>query len=221
MKKSLLLLVVISFVSAIPASAFDWIKLFNPYQKQTTQTKQYTNTVTTADLLNSLAQIQNQTATVDKSVQNSFLSIVSQMSGQNTSNQLQSNIANIMSAANKSEIEKDTLINQLMTGYATNYLRTNQKNLASTVQNMTYTQRAQLLADVATMAQGGQEYAALAKQGLSVASTALKVAKTGADVVQTISKINQTAAALKSRASAVINVVNQVKTISKYAGYFI
>ena len=178
------------------------------------------NPTTSADVLAALANFQSQAQSVDNSVQNSFLSVVSQLSSPQEATILDSKISSILSNNTQNQEQKSVLINQLISNY-TATLSGNKLDVAEVIGDMSNSERAELASSLAELAQNSKQYTELAKQGISTAKTMMKISQNANDVLTTINTMRQTAANIKNRATTVANFVNRVRSISKYAGYFI
>ncbi len=219
MKKIISIMVLVLLLGQTSASAFDWGSLFTVLSQNRTNTVRQ-NTTTSADVLNALANFQAQAQSVDDSVQNSFLSVVSQLSSPQEATILDSKIASILANTTQTQEQKNVLINQLISNY-TATMGNNKTDMVEIIENMSASDKTELVNNIAVLAQDSKQYAALAKQGLSTAQTMMKVSQNANDVITTINTMRQTAANIKNRATTVANFVNKVRSISKYAGLFI
>lgn len=198
--------------------AFNWASLLTPVSPRSYTATSQTAT-TSADVLNALANFQAQTQSVDNSVQNSFLSVVSKISSPQEATILDSKIKSILMNNTQTQEQKSVLVNQLISAYTAN-LSTNKMDVAEIISDMSSSDRVELANSLSELAQNSKQYAALAKQGVSTAQTMMKVSQNANDVLTTINTMRQTAANIKNRATTVANFVNKVRSISKYAGYF-
>lgn len=220
MKKTLILGFIIFNITLLNANAIEWGNVYNILTRtQTIQTP--AKTTNTAYAIQALTDFQNKATSIDSTFQNSFLSIVSKLSPPQEANTIKSNFASILNNKNKTTEQKNILISQLISNY-TNNLSQNKTSYAEIVKNLSYADKISLANDLATITQSGQQYTILAKQGLTTATNLLKTSsKDAPDLITTIQCLNQTATTIKNRAVTVSNFVSKVKTISKYAGYFI
>lgn len=235
--KKYILTVIMILVTVQAANAFNWGTLLrnSAQPATTTKTTTYSNilnslfsnsrtqvkqTTTSADVITALANFQNQAQSIDNSVQNSFLSVVSQLSTQQEANTLKSRMATILANNANTQIQKEELIDELISNYTQN-LTANKTDIASIIKNMSASDKAQLANNLANLAQNSQQYITLAKKGTTTASTLLKASQNAQDIISTINTIRQTATTIKSRATTISNFVSKVRTISKYAGLFI
>lgn len=220
MKKNILVLGLFIFAQTC-SYAFNWTSLLTPLvQSQSgtyTKTQAQTNS---ADILKALADFQSQTQAIDNSVQNSFLSVVSQLSTPQESTILNTKVSSILSNSTQTQEQKNILVNQLISAYTGN-LNNNKTDVADIIKNMSYADKLSLANNMAALTQDSRQYLTLAKQGVSTASTLMKASQNASDAIATINAIRQTATNLKARATTVANFVNKVRTISKYAGFFI
>ena len=219
MKKIVSVMVFVLILGQTSASAFDWGSMLTVLSQNRTNTVSQ-NPSTSADVLKALASFQSQAQSVDNSVQNSFLSVVSQLSSPQEATILDSKISSILSNSTQNQEQKSVLINQLISNY-TATLSGNKLDVAEVIGDMSNSERAELANNLAELAQNSKQYAELAKQGISTAKTMMKVSQNANDVLTTINTMRQTAANIKNRATTVANFVNRVRSISKYAGYFI
>jgi hypothetical protein len=218
MKKIVSVMVFVLILGQTGASAFDWGSVLTVLSQNRTNTVSQ-NPNTSADVLKALASFQSQAQSVDNSVQNSFLSVVSQLSSPQEATILDSKISSILSNSTQNQEQKSVLINQLISNY-TATLSGNKLDVAEVIGDMSNSERAELANNLAELAQNSKQYAELAKQGISTAKTMMKVSQNANDVLTTINTMRQTAANIKNRATTVANFVNRVRSISKYAGYF-
>jgi hypothetical protein len=218
MKKIVSVMVFVLILGQTSASAFDWGSMLTVLSQNRTNTVSQ-NPNTSADVLKALASFQSQAQSVDNSVQNSFLSVVSQLSSPQEATILDSKISSILSNSTQNQEQKSVLINQLISNY-TATLSGNKLDVAEVIGDMSNSERTELANNLAELAQNSKQYAELAKQGISTAKTMMKVSQNANDVLTTINTMRQTAANIKNRATTVANFVNRVRSISKYAGYF-
>ncbi|MBR6302170.1 hypothetical protein IKR55_05470, partial [bacterium] len=146
--------------------------------------------------------------------------VVSQLSSPQEATILDSKISSILSNNTQNQEQKSVLINQLISNY-TATLSGNKLDVAEVIGDMSNSERAELASSLAELAQNSKQYTELAKQGISTAKTMMKISQNANDVLTTINTMRQTAANIKNRATTVANFVNRVRSISKYAGYFI
>ena len=219
MKKIISIMVFVLIFGQTSAGAFDWGSVLTVLSQNRTNTVSQ-NTTTSADVLAALANFQSQAQSVDNSVQNSFLSVVSQLSSPQEATILDSKISSILSNNTQNQEQKSVLINQLISNY-TATLSGNKLDVAEVIGDMSNSERAELASSLAELAQNSKQYTELAKQGISTAKTMMKISQNANDVLTTINTMRQTAANIKNRATTVANFVNRVRSISKYAGYFI
>lgn len=219
MKKIVSVMVFVLILGQTGASAFDWGSVLTVLSQNRTNTVSQ-NPTTSADVLAALANFQSQAQSVDNSVQNSFLSVVSQLSSPQEATILDSKISSILSNNTQNQEQKSVLINQLISNY-TATLSGNKLDVAEVIGDMSNSERAELASSLAELAQNSKQYTELAKQGISTAKTMMKISQNANDVLTTINTMRQTAANIKNRATTVANFVNRVRSISKYAGYFI
>lgn len=209
-----LLLIMLSQTSV---NAFEWGLVNTILSRQAAQATS-TSALTAIDIVNTFADIENQAETIDSSVQNSFLTLVSTLSSQEEAQAINSQIASILANTSANEIDKRNLISQIMTSYAAS-LKNNTSDTASIIRNLSVDDRAALTQVVTSLAQDGQSYLQLGKQGVAAATNAVKVAKKAGDFITVLNDVNRTVANIKNRAQTVIYMTNLVKTISKSAGF--
>ncbi len=216
MKRVAVVLLSIFTLVAVNENAYSWGFWGNSTTKTQTTTQIQPQTI---DWASALLSIQQQTETVDKSVQNSFIDIVSNLSSVQDANTLNSKINTILSNNLQTQTQKNDSISELMTNYISN-LVTNKNVTVSTIQGLSNSQKTSLLQDLATLAQSGQQYTSLAKQSIDTASSVMKTASKAKDTINTLKTINQTTQQLKRKAQTVVNVTNKVRQITSLAGLF-
>ena len=118
MKKIIGILVLIVLLGQTSVYAFNWSSLLTGVSQS--RPVATTTTTTSADVLRALANFQAQTQSVDESVQNSFLSVVSQISTPQESTILNSKVASILANTTQTQEQKNVLINQLISNYTMN-----------------------------------------------------------------------------------------------------
>lgn len=219
MKKVITALILVFALGQTSVYAFNWGGLFTTLSQNRANTVTQ-NTTTSVDVLNALANFQAQAQSIDNSVENSFLSVVSQLSSPQEATILDSKIAAILSNTTQTQEQKSVLINQLISNYTAN-MNNNKVDMAEIIENMSAAERTELANSVVNLAQNSKQYVTLAKQGISTAQTLMKASQNASDVITTINTMRQTAVNIKNRATTVANFVNKVRSISKYAGYFI
>jgi formate dehydrogenase maturation protein FdhE len=217
MKKIIAIMVLVLALGQTSVYAFNWSSLLSGMPLQNRATAQ---TTTSADVLKALANFQSQAQSVDNSVQNSFLSVVSKISTPQEATILNSKVASILSNNTQTQEQKNVLINQLMANYTAN-MNNNKTDIIEILENMSTSDRAELTSSLSDLAQNSKQYTQLAKQGVSTAQTLMRASQNANDVITSINTIRQTAANIKNRAATVTSFVNRVRSISKYAGLFI
>ena len=202
MKKILISLFVIVGMTSLQANAFTWdwasaLKFWDRATEAQTAEAQTTKT---------LADIQNQMTTVDKSVQDAFINIVSELSTRkevkNVKSELKSNSANFTN---------------VISNYTTK-LASNRDNFVKTVNNLSNKEKTALANNIAVLSESAQQYLLLATDGVKTATNTLKTTQKLSEFATTVTNINNTANQLKNRAATVINLANQAKTITQTAG---
>ena len=216
MKKIIIVSILVLLSAQVSVYAINWGNLLTTFPQSRTTAQ----TTTSAEVLKALANFQSQTQSVDTSVQNSFLSVVSKLSTPQESTILNSRVASILSNTTQTQEQKNNLINQLISNYTAN-MNNNKADIIDIIENMSSSDRAELASNVSNLAQNSKQYAQLAKQGVSTAQTLMKASQNANDVLTTINTMRQTATNIKNRATTVANFVNRVRAFSKYAGFFI
>ena len=202
MKKILISLFVIVGMTSLQANAFTWdwasaLKFWDRATEAQTAEAQTTKT---------LADIQNQMTTVDKSVQDAFINIVSELSTRkevkNVKSELKSNSANFTN---------------IISNYTTK-LASNRDNFVKKVNSLSNKEKTALANNIAILAESTQQYLLLATDGVKTATNTLKATQKLSEFATTVTNINNTANQLRNRAATVINFVNQAKAIAQTAG---
>ena len=200
MKKIILSLFVIVAMTSLQANAFDFSSALNFLNRASEAQAQATESVKT------LSDVQAQMSSIDSSVQEAFLDIVSELSTRketkNVKNQLKSN---------------SEALNQVIANYAST-LAANKENLTKKISKLSSKEKTNLVNNLATLTKAGQDYLLLATDGAKAATTAVKSAQKFNEVATTIANVNKVAADLKSRATTVINFANQMKSLATTAG---
>ncbi len=197
MKKILLSLVIIG-VTSMQANAFDWNSVLNFIGRASEVPA--TQTATLNDL-------EKQMKTIDNSVQNAFIDIVSELSGWKETWSVKSQLKS----------GEDVLAN-VISNYASTYIANNKQNVINKIKKMSAKEKAKLVSNIMTLTNSGQNYLLLAANGAKTASNALKTAQTVSEVTTTIANVNRTAAEIKQRATTVMTLANQIKTVATAAG---
>lgn len=219
MKRFLLTCVALTLITT-EANAYDWTNILNVF----TNTTQEADTQTTVqnDVLNSLTNIQNQANTIDSTVQENFLSIVSLLSSKKEATSIKSQLKSINSNTKTTESEKSALINQVLSTYASGFV--NNSDSVNSIKKLSTSDKIELVKQLASLEQSGQKYASLAKQAITTsAANVLKSSSSASnasadDIASIISQTNQTATLIKERATNTLNFVNQIRTVAKLAG---
>ena len=198
MKKIVLSLFVIIAMTTVQANAFDLISALKFWDRATSEQSAEVQTAKT------LADIENQMTTIDKSVQEAFLDVVSQLSTRKEEKTIKSNL-------------KVQTITDVITGY-TNTLANNKNNFVNTVKSMSTKEKTNLVNSLATLSENGQQYLLLATDGIKAATNALKSTQKLSEFATTVNNVNNVANQLKNRAATVINLSNQIKAIASSAG---
>ena len=213
MKKILLLSAIITISLQLSANAFDFSRLniFSNTRPAATQTQ------TTAEVLNTIAQLNNQMANTDKDVQDSFLNLVSLLSTQQESATFQDRLEDIVDNNKLTDTEKGLAIAQMMTDYSTE-LKKNKADAVATVEELTEAQRQELINNVIVMVENSYEYADLAGKYTKAASTLAKTTSNIEELASNVVTLKQTATTLVNNAKAVKSVVSQISSIAKASG---
>ena len=201
MKKIVLCLFVIIAMTSLQANAFDLMSALKFWDRATEA-----QTTAEAQTTKTLTDIQNQMTTIDKSVQDAFIDIVSELSNRKETkeikNQLKSNSDNLA---------------VVISNYA-NTIANNKDKFVKSVNDLSNKEKAALVNDLATLSEGAQQYLLLATEGVKSASNALKTTQKLSEFATTVNNINTVANQLKSRATTVLNLANQAKAIAQAAG---
>lgn len=200
MKKILVSLCVLVLATSLQANAFDWISALKFWENASeTQAAQVQTT-------KSLEDIEKQMSNIDKSVQDAFINIVSELSTRketkNIKSQLSSSSANLVNVINN---------------YA-NTLANNKATYENTIKKLSAKEKTTLVNNLAVLSEDAQQYMLLATEGVRTATNTLKASQKLSDFATSISNINKIATDLKGRASTVVNVANQLKNIATAAG---
>ena len=198
MKKIVLSLFVVIAMTSLQANAFDLMSALKFWDRATSEQSAEVQTAKT------LADIENQMTTIDKSVQEAFLDVVSQLSTRKEEKTIKSNL-------------KVQTITDVITGY-TNTLANNKNNFVNTVKSMSTKEKTNLVNSLATLSENGQQYLLLATDGIKAATNALKSTQKLSEFATTVNNVNNVANQLKNRAATVINLSNQIKAIASSAG---
>ena len=202
MKKILVSLFVIVGMTSLQANAFswDWASVLKFWDRATeAQTAEVQTTKTLAD-------IQNQMTTIDKSVQDAFVDIVSELSSWKETRDI------------KSELKKNnTNFMNTISNYTTK-IANDRDNFIKKINKLSAKEKTALINDIAVLSESTQQYLLLATDGVKTATNTLKTTQKLSEFATTVSNINNTANQLKNRAATVINLANQAKTIAQAAG---
>lgn len=200
MKKIVLVLVIICAMSPLRANAFDWMSALKFWERATeAQTVEVQQTKTLAD-------IENQMAAIDKSVQDAFVNIVSELSSRKDTN----NIKSQLKASNAN-------LANIISNY-TNTIANKKEDFTKTVKKLSSKEKTTLINNLSVLSEDAQQYMLLATEGAKTATTALKSAQKLSEVATTMGNINRVAVELKTRAATVIDMTNQIKSIATAAG---
>lgn len=200
MKKILIGLFTIIVMTQLQANAFDWNTLFKFWD---TATEAQTTEVQT---VKTFADINNQMATIDKSVQDAFINIVSDLSTWREERSI------------KSELKaKNANLTDIISNYTT-MLANNKEAYTKEAKKLSAKEKTALVNNLAILSEDAQKYLLLATDGVKTAANTLKTTQKLSEAATTISNINKTANELKTRATTVVNMANQIKTIATAAG---
>ena len=202
MKKILISLLVIIGIATVQSEAFawDWMSALKFWDRATEAQ------AAEAQKAKTLTDIQNQMTTIDKTVQDAFIDIVSELStrkeAKNIKSELKTNSANFTN---------------IISNYTTK-IASNKDNFVKEVNNLSTKEKTALANNIATLAESTQQYLLLATDGVKTATNTLKATQKLSEFATTVTNINNTANQLKNRAATVINFVNQAKAIAQTAG---
>ena len=200
MKKIVLSLFVIVAMTSLQANAFDFMSALKFWENTAEKQAEQVQTAQT------LTDIQTQMATIDKSVQDAFIDIVSDLSTRketkNIKNQLKSGSDNLT-----------TVISNYV-----NTLANNKEAMTKTISKLSNKEKTALVNNLATLTEDAQKYILLATDGAKAASNSLKTSQKLSDFATTVNNINKVGSQLKNRAASVLNLANQAKTLAQAAG---
>jgi len=200
MKKIVLSLFVIAAMTSLQANAFDVASTLKFWDRATeAQTAQEQTTKTLAD-------IQTQMTTIDKSVQDAFISIASELSTRREVKSIKSDL--------KANSENLATVISTYTAKMAN----DKDNFTKKISKLSTKEKTALVNNLATLSEDAQQYLLLATDGIRTASTALKNTQKLSEFATTVTNINNVAGQLKRRATTVINLANQAKSIAQAAG---
>ncbi len=217
MKKIVIGLMALMFVQT-SANAFDWNNLYNFLifeRAQKAPVVTTTQSAVTNEFTKALSDLQTQAATVDSSVQSTFLSLVSTIETKKEAKTIKSKINSIQSDKNKTDAEKTLAICEVMSDYVSELNA--DESLVNEIKGLSDSDKKKLASYISSLNESGQKYIQLAKNGLAVSSTAMKTATTASEVATVISNINSYANDLKKRSVPVINLVNKMRTAAQLA----
>ena len=198
MKKILLCLIAASGISMLQADAFDFNSVLNFIGKASEiQTEQTRNSAT----------FEQQMSAIDNSVQSAFINIVSELSGWKETRSVKSQLKS-----------NDSILADVISSYANNYIENNKQDIVNKIKKMSASEKSALINNLTTLTESSQNYLLLAANGARTASSTLKTAQTVSDVTTTLININKSAAELKQRATTVMTLINQIKTVANAAG---
>lgn len=198
MKKVVLSLFVIIAMTTVQANAFDLMSALKFWDRASAQQTAEAQTAKT------LADVEKQMTTIDKSVQDAFLNIVSELSTRKEEKTIKSNL-------------KVQTITDVINAY-TNTLANNKNNFVNTVKKLSTKEKTTLANNIAALSEGGQQYLLLATDGIKAATNELKSSQKLSEFATAVNNVNNVANQLKSRATTVINLANQMKTIAANGG---
>ena len=223
MKRLLLICLAVSTMTALKAEAFDWSAISGFFaNKATTAATEVTPVDAKTETINALNNIQKQADELDSKVQQNCSSIISMLSAKKEAKSIESELNSILSNAEKTAAEKETLYNQALNTYITNL--SNNNSTITTLKKLSATQKIQLVKDITSIEQSSQKYAALAKEALKTsASGVLKASSSTAnptteDLSAINTQTNQTIGLIKTKAANTLEVANQFTTLAKSAG---
>ena len=201
MKKIVLSLFVIAAMTSLQANAFDYMSALKFWDRATEA-----QTSAEAQTAKTLTEIQNEMATIDKSVQEAFIDIVSDLSSRKEVKSIKSDL----------KTNSDNFANVISTYTAK--LANDKENFAKTISKMSEKEKTNLVNNLAILSEDAQQYLLLATNGVKTASNALKASQKLSEFATTVNNINSVAGQLKNRATTVINLANQMKAIAQTAG---
>lgn len=220
MRKSVIICLAVTAMTALKAEAFDWTvlsKLFTPAAATTAETVQ---TNAKDEAIAALNDIQKQTNEIDKSVQDNFASIITMISAKKEAKSIKSELNSILSSAEKTDSEKESLYNQALNTYLTSL--SNNSSTTSTLKKLSSSSKIQLVKNITNLEQASKKYTELSKQALKTsASSLVKTTSSNAttdDIAEVISKTNQTIGLIKTKAANTLELANQLREIAKKAG---
>lgn len=200
MKKIILCMGVLLAMTSLQANAFDFTSALNFLNKASEAQTNTTETVKT------LSDVETQMAAIDKSVQETFLNIVSELSTRKETKNIKKELK-----------ENSDALNQVLANYAAN-LAANKEKVTKTISKMSSKEKTALLEELKALSEYSQKYLLLATDSVKAATTAVKSAQKFNEVATTLANVNKVATELKSRATTVVNFANQLKTIATTAG---
>ena len=144
MKRFLLICLAVSTMTALKAEAFDWSAISGFFANRTTPVStETTPTDIKTETINALNNIQKQAVELDSTVQKNCSSIISMLSAKKEAKSIESELNSILSNADKTAAEKETLYNQALNTYITNL--SNNNSTITTLKKLSATQKYSLL----------------------------------------------------------------------------
>ncbi len=220
MKKNLLLITVISAMPLLQAKAYDLsFSDINPNINYNTNSE-ITNLspeAITSNALNKISQLNNQITSIDNSVQNSFLTLVSLLTSEKESQTMKSQITQIINNTTLSQTAKSSSVSQLINSYAST-LVTDKQNVINKISKMTPSEKATLINTIKTLAQNEYSYLNVAGEYIKTAGSLTKLSQNSANLVSNLTAIKDSANTIRNNANAIKNVLTQVSSIAKSSG---
>ena len=219
MKKNFLCIALMTVALPLTANAYDLsFSDINPLFNYNTNTEASNTTPATIanSAVNTINQLNSQIASTDKSVQNSFLTLVSLLSPQKEAQTMQSKIAAIMGNATTTQNAKSAAVAQLMSAYAST-MATNKTSLVSAISKLSASDKTTLANTIIALAQSQYQYLNIAGDYTKAAGNLAKTSNL-TNIANNLVAARDTANTIRNNALAVKNVVTQATSLAQACG---
>ena len=215
MKKILLVAIAVMLVSPLKADAFSFgdffRKLFGVSKEETTVEKLSIKESTEKTLSEYISEAE----IIDNEVQNSFISVVSIISGENELKIIEENLKNANEINDRND--KIKALNKIYNDYSA-ILNNNKVEIVALLLLSSETEKETLKNNINIIAQDSKKYLELSKKSLKLAGTTIKKATIEDERTVLLNKINKATETFTQCAKATTTLSRQAKILAALSG---
>lgn len=216
MKKIFITCLVLGLTMPLSVNAFSEGSFYDTFTSAPFFNSKFEKRDVSIDISEVISEVTEKTQVIDSSVQKTFLNIASKLSTQNDSTALKSRVDSIISDTSKTQTEQNTIINQLLSDYASGLL-SNKDSVSAIANKLSSDDKKSILDDISNLSNLAKEYSKLQKKELSVGDL-ISVLRNKNERENLTSQLSALASLLANRGSSTLSMANQLSQLAKIAG---